>query len=671
MPAPVLHDEAACGGVTRRVVVLSLALAVLFGYMLPVIDVKLSNTFLGATHFPPGAIAVLLALLLIVNPVLRLASARLALSRNELLVVYITCLFSCLVPGHGAENFFVTCLVAPFYYAAPDNKWLSFLVPYLKPWFTPALHHGQYDAVGQGVAQGWYVGLPPGAPIPWGAWLIPLLAWGSFVAASYIMLGCLSVMLRAQWSRNEALAFPLLRLPLEMTAPSSFESAPFFKNRLLWLGISVAVFIQGANGLHFYFPDVPVVPLELNTTPYLRDAPWNQVGDLPVLIWPLMVGITYLLTSEISFSLWAFFWIMKLQYIAAYSTGYFPYTLPSVPGFHGVPTFATYQRVGAFFAYVGIVLWIGRAHFSHIGARAIGLAKANPAEAEEPLSYPVAFWGFVLGFAYVVGWSAAAGIHWGVALGMWVCYLVIAIGLTRLVAEGGLILVQHQWMPLGIMAQLFPSGPGTWLGPSSVVPGSFVQTAMMHDLRGFLLPSFVQGFKLAHDRGIKARPLLGLIAAVVAIALFMGIWMRIRLGYENGGLQLNEWSAIAGPKWPPRLAKILLPGAEYHSWTNWFWLAVGVGLTVAMMFARTRLAWFPFHPLGYMVCLTFAMDQMWFSVFLGWLCKSLISRYGGHNTYRRLTPLFLGLALGDIAMMVFWLIIDGWQGRTGHQLMPN
>ena len=53
--------------------------------------------------------------------------------------------------------------------------------------------------------------------IPWGAWLVPLLAWGSLIFASYIILGCLSVMLRAQWAEREALAFPLLRLPLEMT----------------------------------------------------------------------------------------------------------------------------------------------------------------------------------------------------------------------------------------------------------------------------------------------------------------------------------------------------------------------------------------------------------------------------------------------------------------------
>jgi hypothetical protein len=63
--------------------------------------------------------------------------------------------------------------------------------------------------------------------------------------------------------------------------------------------------------------------------------------------------------------------------------------------------------------------------------------------------------------------------------------------------------------------------------------------------------------------------------------------------------------------------------------------------------------------------------MFWFSIFLGWLCKGLIMRFGGIDTYRKVTPAFLGLVLGDVSMMLFWLAIDGWQGRTGHQLMPG
>jgi hypothetical protein len=72
-----------------------------------------------------------------------------------------------------------------------------------------------------------------------------------------------------------------------------------------------------------------------------------------------------------------------------------------------------------------------------------------------------------------------------------------------------------------------------------------------------------------------------------------------------------------------------------------------------------------------MMAQTYPMRRLWFSIFLGWACKVLLTRFGGTDTYRKATPFFLGLALGDVAMMVFWLAIDGWQGRTHHFLMPE
>src|SRR5688500_16011096 len=66
--------EASDGGVTLRTVALSLALAGLFGYIIPLIDVRFANTFLGAAHLPPGAVAVLLAVVLLINPLAGLAA---------------------------------------------------------------------------------------------------------------------------------------------------------------------------------------------------------------------------------------------------------------------------------------------------------------------------------------------------------------------------------------------------------------------------------------------------------------------------------------------------------------------------------------------------------------------------------------------------------------------
>ena len=719
-------------GITMRAALLSLGLAFFFGYIIPIVDMKMRNTFLGATHLPPGAVAVLVILLLTVNPLLTLISrqgsrvsivfggliafaalsgfffvragtasllfwlcgagavlmlltlllnlGKRPLSRNEILTVYISCLFSTLAPGHGAENVFVVNLIGPFYYATRENKYLDFMVPYLKPWMTPALDPATagYTEANKAVVDGWFNNSATGQ-VPWGAWLVPLLVWGSAVALMYLMMACLSVMIRKQWAQNEALAFPLLRLPLELTEdvdkPGTALVGGFFTNGLMWVGFGIAVFIQLLRGLHTYVPDVPDFPLSIDTGQLFTEAPWNQIGGSPIIVWPVIVGITYLLTAEISFSFWFFYWFIKFQLIVAYLAGYPSAALPQPIGSIGgnsKATFTFYQSIGCYLAYVGIIVYTGREHLKHIALRGLGRRKASPEEATEAMSYPLAFWGFIVSFGLLVGWSVAAGLNPMLALGIWTLYVVIILALTRIIAEAGILFVQQGWVPLGTLGQVFGAGTNHWLlGASSLPAAATIQGSLMTDLRGFIMPSFIQGFKLAHDRKIALKPLLILMLACSLITMAMGVYMNIRLGYTAGGLSLDGWYNGPASRIPADSTASLVKGVQDASYWNLAWLGLGLALTYGMMLARSRFAWFPLHPIGLLLAQSYPIASLWFSVFLGWLFKVLISKFGGTDSYRKGVPLFLGLALGDVMMMIFWLVIDGWQGKSGHKLMPG
>ena len=648
-----------------RSVGLSLFLAALFGYCIPIVDFKMSNTFLGAMHMPAGAIAVLLTLVLVVNPLLRLLSQRAAFGRGEILTVYITCLFSTIVPGRGSENFFVPNILSSFYYATRENKWLDFLTPYLKPWMTPALNaKGIYDP---SVPQGWY----NGDPVSWAQWTTPLLAWSALILTIHLMHACLGVMLRAQWAQREALAFPLLRLPLELTAEDGDGRNSFFKNPLVWVGFGVAVWIETMNGLNLYFPDVPAVPLSLNTGQFFTEAPWNQLGPIQMQIFPAIVGISFLLTSEISFSLWFFHLFSKSQYVLAYLVGYPAAALDAPFWLRGwAKGFVGYQQVGAILAYVALLLWTGREHWKWIARRAFGKEKATEDERGEALSYPVAFWGFFLAVSFVLAWTIQAGVRWEVALLLWSFYLAISLALTRLVAEAGLLFVQTGWMPIGPLAFLVGAGPDKLIDVASSAPAAMISSSVMLDMRGFTLPAFLQSFKLAHDQKIAPRPLFALVFACILVSFALGLFSVVSLGHNVGGLRLANWWATAAGSQPALHAVGFAKGLETNFAANWFWVGVGGAATIGMMAARARLAWFPLHPIGLIMMVPFAMHAMWLSIFLGWLAKVLITKFGGSDSYRKVIPLFLGLALGDIVMIVFWILIDGWQGRTGHALLP-
>lgn len=626
----------------------------------------MSNTFLGAMHMPAGAIAVLLVLLLVVNPLLRLLSRRLTLTRQETLTVYISCLFSTLVPGRGAENFFVPNVLSSFYFASRENKWLDFLTPYLKPWMTPALTRGGgYSDV---VPRSWY---EAGGAVPWDKWLVPLLAWSALIFAIHAMHCCLGVMLRAQWAEREALAFPLLRLPLELTEGTENDQLAFFKNPTMWVGFGIAVFIETLNGLQLYFPDVPGIPLSLKTSQFFTEAPWNQLGNTYVQIFPAIVGISFLLVSEVSFSLWFLHLFSKFQYIVAFAIGFPAASLDAPFWLRGwAKGFIGYQQVGAILCYSAMLFWTGRQHWKHIARRALGRERATDAERREALSYPVAFWGFSIALFFILSWTVAAGVRWEVSVLLWAFYLAISLVLTRLVAEAGLLFVQTGWMPLGPLAFLCGAGPGRLIDAASAAPAAMISSSLMLDMRGFTLPSFLQSFKLAHDNRIPARPLLGLIVSCIFVSFAVGLFSVITLGHSIGGLQLAEWWARAAGSQPALHAVGFAKGLETNYLTNWMWVLVGALLTWGMMAARARFAGFPLHPLGLIMMVPFAMHVMWLSIFLGWLAKVSIQRFGGTESYRKATKFFLGLALGDIVMVVVWILIDGWQGHMKHALLP-
>ena len=83
-----------------------------------------------------------------------------------------------------------------------------------------------------------------------------------------------------------------------------------------------------------------------------------------------------------------------------------------------------------------------------------------------------------------------------------------------------------------------------------------------------------------------------------------------------------------------------------------------MGLIFLIRFLRTRFLFWPFHPAGYALAVSFAIDYFWFPFFLSWLCKSLILRFGKIRGYQRAVPFFLGLILGDFVMGGLWMVFS-------------
>ena len=131
---------------------------------------------------------------------------------------------------------------------------MDILYPLIQRWMVPQ----DAEAI-----KSFFEGLPEGGSVPWGAWLVPMLAWGSFIIAIYLMMIACMVLVRRQWVEHERLAFPLVQLPMEMaeTGNAGQVLGPFFKNPVMWSGFGLAFIVLSTRGLHQYFPVVPEAEL--------------------------------------------------------------------------------------------------------------------------------------------------------------------------------------------------------------------------------------------------------------------------------------------------------------------------------------------------------------------------------------------------------------------------
>jgi len=654
-PGPGRHPRAR-RPVTPRAVVVGLLLSALFSVIVPYVDVYMSDTFLGSCHLPPGAVFVLLMLVLVVNPVLRLLGKRLAFDRAELLTIYCFLLFSLLVPGHGAENVFIPVAITPYYYANAENKWLDLFGNHLPSWTAPQ---------SRSAVVGFFEGLQPGQSIPWGEWLVPLAAWTVYSIGAYGLVLFLSVILHRQWDQAERIYYPLVRLPQQMVehADRPFAPGSFFRSGAMWIGFGLAAFLALMNGMNFYVPAWPRALLECNFQALFHSKPWWSVGWVPGRIWPVVVGTTVLLRSEVSFSLWAWWWLMKLQLVAADALGYAGVGQGSLWG----PSWLVAQSVGATMAYVGLAFWAARGHLRNVMQLALG-RRLPTRDEHEAVPYRLCAWGFAASFALLVGWQLAAGAGLYGAVVQPLVYVFLCIMLTRLVADAGVLFVQSTWYTPEFLGWFVG---GARVGAPTIVVSTLIERSYHHDQRAFIMPSFVQSWKIADDEGLSSRRLSPWLLVTIGIATVLCYYMSLKLIYTYGGMACNPWhiqGAGPGGFW---LAANYLQAPRPVNLAGIAALGLGLVVTVAVFYVRRQYAWFPLHPVGYLIPLSYAMHQLWFSVFLGWVFKAVINRYGGPKGLRRLMPGFLGLAFGDIFMMVVFLIVDALKGVHNHYLMPG
>ena len=579
-----------------------------------------------------------LMLLILLNVlVLKRLAPRLAFTQGELIVIYVMITIASALAGHDTLQLGIPALSMPFYGANATNGWDQLFNHYFPKWLTVQdkeflrpYYEGHSSLY---IAGRIYV------------WLKPVLIWSLFIGVMGVVMVCLNVILRKQWMENEKLSYPIVQLPMTMTANGG--NTRFFLQKPLILGALLGGSLDVLNGLHVLFPAIPQIVVRhddpsRNLQQYFTTPPWNGVGWFPLPLYPFIIALGYFLPVDLSFSIWFFFLLKMALRVVATALGVEqgqPYTFP----------FFNEQSYGAWFAIVAFALWGARNHIREVWRKAVNPRYAGIDDSREALSYRGAVVGLLLGTALLVAFCVSAGMKlWVTVLFFLICF-IISIGITRVRAELGP--PAHEVVGMNAQTFLIMAFGSTAIGAPSLTMFTMFWWFSGRGYRTHPMPCQLEAMKMAQQGRINMKGM----GWVMVFAMFFGglasYWAALHLKYAN------------------------TTGVDYmdmHNWGNYYWLesilrsprqpsvtgmlAVVFGFAAAslMHLARLRFLWWPFHPAGYALSLNFGVEYFWSCLLIASVIKWLVLRYGGYKLNRQMMPFMFGVILGEYCVGAFW-----------------
>ncbi|MDH7568579.1 MAG: hypothetical protein QHJ73_03215 [Armatimonadota bacterium] len=569
------------------------------------------------------------------------------LDQGELLVVYIMVVVSGVFAAHDTIQNLFGAIGHAAWMATPENRWEEFFFQYLPRWlfvFDKSALTGFY----QGYSSVWENG-------NWRPWVVPLAWWGLFLMVLAAMMLAINLLLRRLWTEHEKLVFPLIQLPLAMTGE---ESTGFFRNRVMWAGFGVAFAIGTLNGLHVLFPTVPYLAFvkQYNLSPYFPNRPWSAMGRKTLAAYPFAIGLGYFMPSDLLFSCWFFFILRNLWEVLGAVTGW------DAARDRGFPYFREMSS-GAWLGLAITLVFAARHHWKHVAQAAwAGAAWAeNPREGR---AYRWAFLTLVTGGVFLMAFSTKAGMTPGFVALFFAIYFLLSLAMTRVRAELGSPHEIYFVNPQQILVTLFGTAA---LGPANltVISGMY----WLHRCyRSHPMPNQLEAFKMAEGGRVHLGRLVGVLVLASAVSILAAYWANLHVCYTAGAQSkcygFKQW---VGSESFNRLRQWLDTGARPET-PNLSAFAGGAAMVFLLRTMRTAFIWWPFHPAGFALAVSFAMDYFWFAFLIAWVVKVSLIRFGGRAAHARAIPFFLGLILGDYTIGSIWAIVGPVLGVATYKV---
>ncbi len=598
---------------------------------------------LGTGYLPRGIVPLFL-LLVLLNQGIRFLAPSLALSRAELLIAFALLSATAAISGQEFANHFYLNLIGLVYYSSPQSQWFGKFTPHLPDYLVPSLHFRDPAIL-------WaYEGMPAGAKMPLGEWLVPLLVWSPYLIGVYALLICLCLLFARQWEDHERLLYPLTQVPLELATTDDRPS--LFRSPLFWLGFFIAACPYALRALHLYFPAIPDPQPQRNAGILFPSGPLSAFNNLELHFYPEMIGIAYLLAREVGLSLWFFPFLRRGELATRMALG--------MDMYHA--EFFTFQSVATYLVMGASLIWVARGYLKDtfvIATRELTrlfvprqrhLTEVNSAAITEAKALIMGVL-IALGLLAWAKWVAAVSLNWFVLLlfGLLLTSLVVA----RVVAEAGVYIYSP---PFRVYQVLFDVFGKSRIGERNIVLLTAMSWVQVRSTATMFTGYLVNSLRLGSFANLP-RSQMGfwVLVAVVAAILVCHITVPAVI-YHYSVSKLSWWAQTSSLNTANLIGQYLTttrPLTPHH----WWGLIIGALTCWLLIKLRLTFVGFPLHPIGFVTWFGWPLDRYWLSILIGWALKAVLLHYGGYSVFQKGKPFAYGLIIGGTTNLTFWILL--------------
>ena len=186
--------------------------------------------------------------------------------------------------------------------------------------------------------------------------------------------------------------------------------------------------------------------------------------------------------------------------------------------------------------------------------------------------------------------------------------------------------------------------------------------------RAHPMPNQLEAFRMGEIARVPRRQIVLLLIIAAVVGLIFAYWANLQITYTDGALARS----IGYKRW--------VGGESFDRLKGWIttptkpngnqlaFVLGGALMVLGLRGMRGAFLWWPFHPVGYALAVSYAMDYFWFAFFVSWVIKALIVRFGGMKAHNTAIPFFLGLILGDYVMGSLWAIYGPMTGLQTYKI---